>query len=181
MEEKQKKDNKDVNNLLEQMEKQVDCKLSNIKLFIPFVFVVITALLSFVLTSKVPSGDNSTLIVYIIATALLLISFISLIVAYKVKPYYKQAELDKEDKSEIEFCPTNIKSYWELTDEEFITKLEKYCNKKLKENEKIKAKFFKQKVNEYKHRNVRVNVAYGILIGGTVIMIAACVYMLFFK
>ena len=179
MEEKQKKRTASVNNLLEQMEKQVDTKISNIKLFIPFIFVVITALLSFVLTSKMPSNDNSTLIVYIIATALLLITFIALIVAYKVKPYYKQDILDKEDKSEIDFCPTNIKSYWKLTDKKFIAELEKYCNKELKENEKIKAKFFKQKVNEYRHRNVRVNVAYGILIGVAVIMTITCIFMLF--
>lgn len=179
MEQKQKKKTANVNNLLEQMEKQVDTKISNIKLFIPFIFVVITALLSFVLTSKMPSNDNSMLIVYIIATALLLISFIALIVAYKVKPYYEQDILDEEDKSEIDFCPTNIKSYWELTDKEFIAELEKYCNKELKENEKIKAKFFKQKVNEYQHRNVRVNVAYGILIGGAIVMIVTCIYMLF--
>lgn len=178
MEEKQKKRTASVNNLLEQMEKQVDTKISNIKLFIPFIFVVITALLSFVLTSKMPADENSTRIVYIIAAALLLISFIALIVAYKVKPYYEQDILD-EDKRKLNFCPTNIKSYWNLTDEEFITELEKYCNKELKENEKIKAKFFKQKVNEYRYRNVRVDVAYKILIGGAVIMTIICIFMLF--
>ena len=204
MEENKKKRTKEeaalLNTIIEQIDKLVDNKLSGIKLFIPFIFVVVTAVLSFILREKVPADQKNQITVYIIAIALLLIAFIALLVSYKVKPFYPDIEKEtleednkidnnknnvektqKEQEKKPVFSIYNIKSYWDLSLEEFEKEIELKSGCILTNEERIKVQILKQKVNEYKSRNNGVNVAYWIIIISSMVLIASCVYILFWS
>lgn len=154
--------------VLNQMEKLVDEKLSNLKTFIPVLFTVVTSVVAFLFVSEV--GDTKTLNGYLVVCGILLIAFIVLIISFFGRAYYKA----KEKQSDIEFCPHNMNSYIDLSDCIFIEKLNSYAGRELNNTEKVRAIFIKQKINEYATRKKLVNIALGIVEVGAAIVAITC-------
>ena len=118
----------------------------------------------------------------------LLLAFVSLIFAFYPKIVYKKKYIfnKKIDKTigekaakiaglEKQFLPWDISSYIKMDDEDFLLALEKYLDRDLTDEEKIRANFLKQKVNELQLKRQLLNVAYGIIVVGALGFAILCV------
>ena len=151
--------------VLERMENMIEGKLSNLKTFIPILFTIITSVIAFLFVEE--ANDKEILRGYLLVLAVLLISFIFLIISYFVKNHYKAVKLE----TDTEFSPYNLKSYCFISDDEFIRKISDYAERPLSDKELISANFIKQKINEYATRRVFSSIALSIVIIGTVLTI----------
>ena len=160
----------DVSFTIKQMEKMVDDKFQSMKFFVPFVLTIVTSLLAYLFTTTSNAFDN---FIYIIVTYLLL-CLASILRAYKLSNRYigkessfkfmKKLRRNLEFYSEIE--PWNMDSYINLSDTEFITRLEKFANRKLYHDELMSAQFLKQKINEYMYKKRNISLSYTVIIVG---------------
>lgn len=162
-------DKNKLDEVLNQIEKMVDEKLSNLKNFIPVLFTVVTSVVAFLFATEV--GDTETLRGYLFVCGVLLFAFIILITSFFGRPYYQA----KEKKVNVEFCPYDMNSYINLSDLAFIEKLKLYAGRELDDVESVRAIFIKQKINEYATRKSAVNIALGIVEVGAVIVTITCI------
>ena len=173
--------------IISEMDKLVDRKLSEVKSTVPVILTIVTAVIAFLVTLKISSDNFIFLAVVILATILLLITFLYLLLIFypvlKLKKSYKISRMiDKKlinIKSKIfgntiGIVPWDLKSYLKLPDEEFLVELEKYFKRSLTEVEIIKANFLKNKINELYWKRRILNSVYSILIIGTIIFIVLC-------
>lgn len=156
--------------LLNQMEKMIDSKISNLKLATPFVFSIVTAVITYFLFLEVDLSETNTIKFYMLVIGLLLIAFILLILSYWGKSSYKC----RVKPSRLPFEPSDLKSYDKISDVEFIDCLQKYANSTMTDMELLRIKMLKQKTNEFVYRKRLVNIALGILIVGAIILCIAC-------
>lgn len=173
--------------IISEMDKLVDRKLSEVKSTVPVILTIVTAVIAFLVTLKVPSDNYLFLAFVILATILLLITFLYLLLIFypvlKLKKSYKISRIiDKKlinIKSKIfgntiGIVPWDLKSYLKLPDEEFLVELEKYFKRSLTEVEIIKVNFLKNKINELYWKRRILNSVYSILIIGTITFIVLC-------
>ncbi len=146
--------------VLKRMEKMIDEKLSSLKTFIPILFTVITSVLAFLFVQDV--SNEKVMKSYAFIIIFLLLAFISLVLSYFVKNYYRA----EQRKTDIDFSPYNLKSYCFLSDKEFLRKLSGYAKRPLTEKELVVANFIKQKINEYVTRRTHANFALFVVIVG---------------
>lgn len=160
----------DVSFTIKQMEKMVDDKLQSMKFFIPFVLTIVTSLLAYLFTTTDDLFDD---LIYLVVGYLFL-CLASILRAYKPSNRYigkesifkfmKKLKRNLEFYSEIE--PWNMDSYINLSDTEFITRLEKFAYRKLYSRELMSANFLKQKINEYRYKKQNLSIAYMVIIVG---------------
>lgn len=167
--------------LIEEMTKSVEKKLSEIRSIVPVILTVVTALIAFFFTQKIPAGNTGYFTLIVLICVYLMLAFVSLILAFYPKIFYKQqyainknidqsistkvAEYTKRQKC---FLPWDVSSYIKMEDEDFLPALKKYLNRELTDEEKIRANFLKQKVNELQCKRRLLNIAYGIILLGAV-------------
>lgn len=164
----------DVSFTIKQMEKMVDDKLQSMKFFIPFVLTIVTSLLAYLFTTTDDLFDD---FIYLVVGYLFL-CLASILRAYKPSNRYigkeNGSKLMKKLKRNLEYYsdiePWNMESYINLSDTEFITRLEKFANRKLYHNELMLAQFLKQKVNEYRYKKRNLSISYGVIIGGALFL-----------
>ena len=164
----------DVKLTIKQMEKLIDEKLQSMKFFIPFVLTIVTSLLAYLFTTTDDLFDD---LIYLVVGYLFL-CLASILRAYKPSNRYigkessfkfmKKLKRNLEFYSEIE--PWNMESYINLSDTEFITRLEKFANRKLYYDELMLAQFLKQKVNEYRYKKRNLSISYRVIIGGALFL-----------
>ena len=164
----------DVKLTIKQMEKLIDEKLQSMKFFIPFVLTIVTSLLAYLFTTSDDLFDD---LIYLVVGYLFL-CLASILRAYKPSNRYigkessfkfmKKLKRNLEFYSEIE--PWNMESYINLSDTEFITRLEKFANRKLYYDELMLAQFLKQKVNEYRYKKRNLSISYRVIIGGALFL-----------
>ncbi|MBO5715821.1 MAG: hypothetical protein J6S23_05465 [Clostridia bacterium] len=160
----------DVSFTIKQMEKMIDEKLQSMKFFIPFVLTIVTSLLAYLFTTTSNAFDDY---IYIIV-AYLLLCLGSILRAYKPSNRYIGKEswfkFEKKLKRNLEFYPDiqpwNMESYINLSDTEFITRLEKFVSRKLYQDELMSAQFLKQKINEYRYKKRNISISYTVIIVG---------------
>ena len=140
-------------NILDEMDKLVDRKLSEVKSVVPVILTIITAVITFLVSINVPKENELFWGFAILAIICSLMSFLYLLFAFypvlRLKKSYKiSADIDKKinsiknkvSNSNTGLIPWNLKSYIKIPDEEFLVELEKYLQRDLTEDEKIKAK-----------------------------------------
>ena len=160
----------DVKLTIKQMEKLIDEKLQSMKFFIPFVLTIVTSLLAYLFTTTDDLFDD---LIYPVVGYLFL-CLASILRAYKPSNRYIGKESSfkfmKKLKRKLEFYseiePWNMESYINLSDTEFITRLEKFANRKLYHDELMSAQFLKQKINEYMYKKRNISLSYTVIIVG---------------
>lgn len=165
--------------LIDEMTKSVEKKLSEIRSIVPVILTVVTALIAFFFTQKIPTASREYFGMIAIICGYLVLAFLSLIIAFYPKIVYKKKYIfnKKIDKTisakaakiagiEKQFLPWDISSYIKMDDEDFLLALEKYLDRKLTDEEKIRVNFLKQKINELRLKRYFLNIAYGIIFLG---------------
>lgn len=171
-------------NILDEMDKLVDRKLSEVKSVVPVILTIITAVITFLVSINVPKENELFWGFAILAIICSLMSFLYLLFAFypvlRLKKSYKiSADIDKKinsiknkvSNSNTGLIPWNLKSYIKIPDEEFLVELKKYLQRDLTEDEKIKANFLKGKLNELYWKRRLLNTVYAVLVIGTITFI----------
>ena len=155
---------------LTQMEKIVDEKLANQKIFTPILFTVVTSVIAFLFVNNL--GNNiHTIQIQILVFCYALLCFIILIIMLFGKADYEAVE----SKTIEPFKPYKLGSYYHISDEDFLRKLSQYSGRKLTSIEILKANCLKQKINEYAFKEKKLHKALCIVLIGTLILGLMCV------
>ncbi len=174
--------------LIDEMTKSVEKKLSEIKSIVPVILTVVTALIAFFFTQKIPIANREYFGMIAIICGYLVLAFVSLIFAFYPKIVYKKKyifnkKIDKTISAKAakivgikkQFLPWDISSYIKMDDEDFLLALGKYLDRELTDEEKIRANFLKQKINELQLKRQLLNVAYGIIVVGALGFAILCI------
>lgn len=159
--------------LLEEMETNVDGKLANLKGFIPVLLAAVAAVIAFLFAyDGMLNEEQMKTTMFVLAV--MLIAWVLLVLALQTKPFYEMHE-----KKTRTFCINNMMTYYFLSDDEFIGKVAEYVGRPLTKVECVKANTVKQKTNEYICRKKLVNGAIYLVVGGAIILVAACLFYVF--
>ena len=160
------------NFVLDAMMHHVEEKLDACKGGLPLIFTMITSLLAFLLLANFES--KNVMYLAIPAAILLMVALVSLLLTYCPRAMYKESKLagKKKKGKNFEFDPSNIKSYLNLTRQQFVESLQQYLGKELTVEQKLQADLLKNKADEYNYKQKLLKVSYGVLIGGTLTLIA---------
>jgi len=164
--------------LLEQMEKNVDDKLDNLKSFIPVLLAAVAAVIAFLFAYDGMLNEEQSKIT-MLGLAVMLIAWILLVLALQTKPFYGMRANGKREKGNRAFCINNMMTYYFLPDDTFIEKVAECVGRPLTAVECIKANTVKQKTNEYICRKKLVNGAIYLVVGGAFILAVACLLYVF--
>ena len=165
---KREMNEEEVKCLFAEMRQLIDDKIASLKNSIPIVFTVVTSIMAFLISQSEPI-DPAILKIYFLILGIAAISFIILLVAYKVFPYYKSVNSKKKQN----FAPWNIETYWGLSNSDFLEALKKYIGRDFSDLEIISAKFLKQRVNEFRFKSRLSNVVHTIMIAFGIMLVAA--------
>lgn len=178
---KREKDNY-TQTVINKMTEIVEKKLENMKAVFPIMLTIVTSLLVYLFTTNFP--QDALWMGYIII-AYLLIAFCSILMAWYPRNFYQeyQSVLGNSSKLRIwmkkrfkemkltqEFSPWNVKSYFKLTNKEFLFELQKFCRVEFNELEMLDANILKQKINELYYKKRFLSVCCSIIIGGALIL-----------
>lgn len=166
---KKSKSKKDVSTTLNQMEKIIDDKLANQKVFIPILLTVVTSVIAFLFVTNL-GNDTNTIQMYLMVFIYALLCFAILIISLFGKSDYDA----KVKKTKQSFQPHKLSSYCYLSDSEYMCKLSKYAGRSLTYEEALSAKCIKQKINEYAFKKSCLNVALSIVLAGVLILGIVC-------
>lgn len=174
--------------LIDEMTKSVEKKLSEIRSIVPVILTVVTALIAFFFTQKIPTAHTEYFAMIACICGYLILAFVFLIFAFYPKIVYKKRYIfnKKIDKTigekaakfagkQKKFLPWDVSSYIKMDDEDFLLALGKYLDRELMDEEKIRANFLKQKINELKLKRYFLNVAYGIIVVGALGFAILCI------
>lgn len=171
---KKPKSKKDVSTTLNQMEKIIDDKLANQKVFIPILLTVVTSVIAFLFVHNL-GDDVITIQMYFLVFCYALLCFAILVVSL-----FGQSDYDaKVKKTRKNFQPYKLSSYCYLSDSEYMCKLAKYAGRSLTYEEALSAKCIKQKINEYAFKKDCLNIALGIVLAGALILGIVCLIVVF--
>lgn len=162
------------NEVLQLMEKIVDDKISSLRTFVPLLLAVITSVIAFLMVYEVDITTYQGKFISLIC-AVALVLFITLINWLMGKISYKA----KVRKIKSEFDPVSLQTYCYLSDEDFLEQMKVYVSRDLSEIEILKAKYLKQKVNEYISKKGTIETVY-IIVGAVVILMALGCFVLYF-
>ena len=166
---KKPKSAKEMSATLEQMEKMVDDKLANQKVFIPILLTVVTSVIAFLFVHNL-GNDIEVIQFYFLVFCYALLCFTILIISL-----FGKSDYDAKVKKTIQaFQPYKLSSYCYLSDEEYMRKLRKYAGRNLSHVENLSAKCIKQKTNEYAFKKGCLNMALGIVLAGVLLWGILC-------
>lgn len=157
--------------VLEQIEKLVDGKLTNLKVFFPLVFTVITSLVAFLFLSDFGATENNGRS-QMLVLGVILVAFAAMIISIRIVPFYKAREKKKKIP---EFAPHNLDSYLYISDESFIKCIAEYVGNNLTNSDLLYIHMVKQRINELAYRKKWIGIAFWILIIGTGVIAAICI------
>ncbi len=164
----EKRNDREYNKIvLESMAKLVEEKIDACKTGLPLILTIITTIIAYLFVEKYSSQTLFSLV--IIAMVFLLLAFIALLLASFPNGRYKHINCFK--KKTIKFSPVNIVSYWELTNEQFIQRIQEYLDTDFTTHELLNAEILKEKINEYRFKSLLLKIAYGVLIVGAMILV----------
>ena len=167
--------------LIEEMTKSVEKKLSEIKSIVPIVLAVVTSVLAFFMVQKVESDNANLIKAYMFIVALLSICFVFLFLINYPFTHYASIGKSKLKKNHSVFSPWDIKSFLFLTDSDFYNKIKECINTELTLQQNFAMHCLKQKVNEIRIKLIFLRVAYGIIIAGAGLLIVGCIGYIFIK
>ena len=162
-------DDNEFHSLLDLIEKNADEKLANLKSFFPVVFTVLTAIIAFIMTTKI---ETSMYAFFSAVLAYLFLSFISLFMAQKSRASYNY-QYKLIFKNKYDFFTWNFESF-DISDSEFLEKLSNYKKTGINTAEFTRIIFIKQKINEFFYKKSKTNFAYYVILIGAIILIVAC-------
>lgn len=171
---RKQKSKMDMSATLCQMEKIVDDKLANQKVFIPILLTVVTSIIAFLFVHNLGS-DVQTVQMYLLVFCYALLCFAVLILTLFGKSDYG-AIVKKASKP---FLPHQLSTYCYLSDKDYLSRLTSYAGRKLTHEESLSAKCIKQKINEYVFKKSCLNVVLGIIMAGVIILGAICLVGVF--
>ena len=165
---------KDMSATLCQMEKIVDDKLANQKVFMPILLTVVTSIIAFLFVQNLGS-DVQTVRMYMMVFCYVLLCFAILLLTLFGKSDYSA----KVKKGRKPFQPHQLSTYCNLSDEDYLGRLTNYAGRKLTHEESLSAKCIKQKINEYVFKKSCLNVVLVIIMAGVIILGAICLIGIF--
>ena len=168
------KGERDMSATLSQMEKIIDDKLANQKVFTPTLFTVVTSIIAFLFVHNL--GNNvQTVQLYLLVFCYALVCFTVLIISLFGQSDYN-AKVKKINKP---FQPHRLSTYCYLSDEDYLNKLRQYTGRELTHKESLSAKCIKQKINEYAFKKSCLNVVLGIILVGILLLGITCLIGVF--
>ena len=156
--------------VLAQIEKAMDRKLSELKTYIPIVFTLITSVIAYILMINVEKDDVSMIKGYMFVLGVLFISFVLMLVSF----LGISKHIGKSKGMDIEFSPWRFQSYCALSDEDFSKRLQEYAKRELTDEEILQINMLKLKINEYRFRRGLMVAAIIILIAGACFLAIGC-------
>ena len=161
--------------LIDEITKSVEKKLSEIKSIVPIVLAVVTSVIAFFMVQKVESNNTNLIGAYMSIVALLLICFVFLFLINYPFAHYPSIRISKSKNNHLLFSPWDIKSFLFLTDSDFYNNIKKYINTELTSQQNFAMHCLKQKVNELRIKLFFLRVVYGIIIAGALLLILGCI------
>ena len=177
--------------VIDKMTEIVEKKMENMRAMFPIMLTIITSLLVYLFTTNF--FQDALWMGYLII-AYLLVAFCSILMALYPQNYYEEYSLLGNSKNKvgilrkkflrrlnlsIEFSPWNVKSYLKLSDEDFLSELENFCDTKLNDEELLQAHFLKQKINELYFKKDRLFISCSIIIGGALVLAISFIILFF--
>ena len=162
----QEKSETHISEVLAQIEKAMDRKLSNLKTYIPIVFTLITSVIAYILMINVEKDNASMIKGYMLVLGVLFISFVLMLVSF----LGISKHIGKSKGMDIEFSPWRFRSYCALSDEDFSKRLQEYAKRELTDEEILQINMLKLKINEYRFRR-------GLVVAATIILIAGACFL----
>lgn len=160
---------KDMSATLSQMEKMIDDKLANQKVFAPILLTVVTSIIAFLFVQNLGS-DVQTVQLFMIVFCYALLCFAILLLTLFGKSDYSA----KVKKGRKPFQPHQLSTYCNLSDEDYLGRLTNYAGRKLTHEESLSAKCIKRKINEYVFKKSCLNVVLVIIMAGVMILGVIC-------
>lgn len=180
----EQKDKNYIKLVLDSMLQLIEEKLQACKTGLPLILTITTSLIAFFFMEKYDT--QNVLWLAIIATVCLLASFVVLLFASFPNAIYAETKQNLDEKQNkkrkskmSEFHPSNIKSYLNLTSQQFDEKLQKYLGGELNLEQKLQVSLLKSKINEYRYKRELLRFAYGVLIAGAFALIFVFIFGLF--
>lgn len=172
----EQKDKNYIKLVLDSMLQLIEEKLQACKTGLPLILTITTSLIAFFFMEKYET--ENVLWLAILATVYLLVSFVALLLTSFPKVIYKEVKQRSNKKTNKkrntktpEFNPSNVKSYFCLTSQQFDEKLQKYLGGELNLEQKLQVSLLKSKINEYRYKRELLKFAYGVLIAGAFALI----------
>ena len=170
MEENKKKRTKEetakVEKTFEIIDKLIDRKLSDLKVFATFVFSIFTAVFVYIMVNVKISTQNVWFWVIILIAVIVCMLSVIFVLFVHLDYYYEQEDYYKIKK----FCPCVLKSYYKSSEEDFIANLQKYLDVGLTETERLQAISIKVKINEFRYKKKLANIVLGVLLFGFIFL-----------
>lgn len=169
---KQKRNDREYNKVvIDSMSELIDRKLEGCKTGLPMILTIVTSVIAFLFATKFE--DKGLFYVAIAAMLLLLSAFVSLLVAsfpiasnVSGRRYFLSKKYDNKN-----FEPSDTSTYIKMGSNQFVKALSKFLDSDFTDEELQMVLFLKGKANEYNYKKAWLSVAYGVLIGGAVLMI----------
>lgn len=171
---RQVKSAEDMDATLIQMEKLIDDKLANQKVFMPILLTVVTSVIAFLFVNNL-GNDVNTIQMYFVVFCYALACFCILIISLFGKLEYRA----RVKKTRTAFQPHKLSSYCYLSDEEYMRRLIKYAGRSFTYQESLSAKCIKQKINEYAYKKGCLNIALSIVLVGVLLLGIVCLLSAF--
>lgn len=168
---KQKRNDREYNKVvIDSMSELIDRKLDGCKTGLPMILTIVTSVIAFLFAAKFK--DKELFDVAIAALALLLVTFISLLIASMPLSWNIQLESYLFNWTpRRRFNPSDCSTYLKMDKDEFTKSLSEYLDTDFIEEEKQKVEFLKNKINEYNFKKAWLNIAYMVLIVGAIMLI----------
>ena len=168
---KQKRNDREYNKLvIDSMSELIDRKLEGCKTGLPMILTIVTSVIAFLFAAKFK--DKELFDVAIAALALLLVTFISLLIASMPLSWNIQLESYLFNWTpRRRFNPSDCSTYLKMDNDKFTKSLSEYLDADFIEEEKQKVEFLKNKINEYNFKKAWLNIAYMVLIVGAIMLI----------
>ena len=170
------KDEKTFSEILTQMEQLIQGKLDSLKSAVPILFTIVTSVLAFFFLENFElTEENSSIVFIVIGLGLVLLLMIA--IANFSLPKYKESIISL--KMDEDFEPWNIDTYIWTGDGEFLIGMSTYCGRELTTLEAMRIRILKEKINEFRRKNILLVLTQGVMMLGILMLLLAVGILLF--
>ena len=165
----------DLSKVLSTMEELVEKKINSLTSTIPIIFTIASSVAAyFLIEDSYATGSNSKT-VYFMTTYVLGILLLVVFSNFSLVKY-KDALISCPMN---DFDPSDVRTYWCTRCDDFLDFFEKYCERKLTEEEVTRLKVLLDRINEYRIRNTLLCVVQGTIAFGLATTIISLIYLIF--
>ena len=148
--------------ILSLMEKLIQGKIESLKTALPALFTIITSVITFFFLENFSIDMNNKIQVkmwLVFFCGLLVLLVLILIGNFSVYKYKSKINI----RLKKNFKPWDLSTYIWSGDEQFLDGMERYAGFELSENEKTRVNILKEKVNEFRIKNIIMCIVHAII------------------